>query len=62
VATLVGRNADEAIVALVVGSGGVCVPRESGVRWSVLCWYVWQESGFSRREDIFAFNLVYKET
>jgi hypothetical protein len=26
-----------------------------------LCWCVWQESGFSRREDIFAFNLLYKK-
>jgi hypothetical protein len=31
--------------------GGVW--RESGVRRSVLCWCVWQESGFSRREDVF---------
>jgi hypothetical protein len=22
-----------------------------------LCWCVWQESGFSRREDVFKFNL-----
>jgi hypothetical protein len=32
----------------------------SGVRQSVLCWCVWQGSGFSRREDVFTFNLVYK--
>jgi hypothetical protein len=31
---------------------------ESGVRWSVLCWCVWQESDFSRREDVFTFNLL----
>jgi hypothetical protein len=37
VATLVARNANEAMVALMVGSGGVCVWRESGVRRSVLC-------------------------
>jgi hypothetical protein len=34
---------------------------ESGVRRWVLCWCVWQESGFSRREDVFTLNLVYKE-
>jgi hypothetical protein len=44
-ATLVAKNANEAIVAPMVGSGGVCV---------------WRESGFSRREDVFTFNLVYK--
>jgi hypothetical protein len=33
---------------------------ESGVRRSVLCWCVWQESGFSSREDIFTFNLLFK--
>jgi hypothetical protein len=31
-----------------------------GVRRSVLCWCVWQESGFSRREDVFTFDLVHK--
>jgi hypothetical protein len=36
-ATLVARNANEAMVTPVVGSGGVCVWRESGVRRSVLC-------------------------
>jgi hypothetical protein len=41
--------------------GGVCVWRESGVRRSVLCWRVWQESGFSRSEDVFRFNLVYED-
>jgi hypothetical protein len=54
---LVARNANETIVAPVVGSGGVCV-WECGVRRSVLCWCVWQESGLSRREDVFTFNLV----
>jgi hypothetical protein len=34
---------------------------KSGVRMSVLFWCFWQESGFSRREDVFTFNLVYKE-
>jgi hypothetical protein len=55
VAALVARNANE----VMVGSGGVCVWRESGARWSVLCLYVWQESGFSRREDVFTFNLPF---
>jgi hypothetical protein len=45
----------------VVGSGVVCVWREFGVRQSVLCWCVWQESDFSRREDVFTVNLQYKE-
>jgi hypothetical protein len=49
VATLVVRNADEAMV----GSGGV--------RRSVSCWCVWQESGFSRREDVFTFHLLIKK-
>jgi hypothetical protein len=31
---VVARNANEAVVALMVGSGGVCVRRESGVRRS----------------------------
>jgi hypothetical protein len=57
-ATLVVRNANEALVAPTVGSGGVYVWRESGVRRSVLCLCIWQESGFSRREDAFTFNLV----
>jgi hypothetical protein len=33
----------------------------SGDRRSVLCWCVWQKSGFSRHEYIFIFNSVYKE-
>jgi hypothetical protein len=32
VATLVARNSDEFVVARMVGSGGVCIYRESGVR------------------------------
>jgi hypothetical protein len=27
----------------------------------VLCWCVWQGSGFSRREDVFTLNLLHKE-
>jgi hypothetical protein len=46
VSTLLAKNENEAIVTPIVGSGGVCV---------------WQESGFSRREDVFTFNLVQKE-
>jgi hypothetical protein len=46
VATLAAENVNEAMVAPVVGSGGVCV---------------WQESGFSRREVVFTFNLLDKE-
>jgi hypothetical protein len=61
VATLVPISGNEAMVAPMVGAGGVCVWRECGVRRSVLCWCVWQESGFSRREDVFAFILLYKK-
>jgi hypothetical protein len=46
VATLEARNGKEAVGTPMVGSGGICV---------------WQESGFSRREDVFKFNLAYKE-
>lgn len=28
---------------------------------TILCWCDYQESSFSRRQDLFAFNLVYKE-
>jgi hypothetical protein len=52
VTTVVARNAHEAMVAPMVESGGVWTWWESGVRLSVLCWCVWQESGFSRREDV----------
>jgi hypothetical protein len=55
------RNANEAKMTHMVGSGGVCVWWESGVKRSVLCWCVWQESGFSRSKDVFTFNLLYKE-
>jgi hypothetical protein len=40
--------------------GGIWrILRLAGVWQSVLCWCVWQKSGFSRREDVFTFNLVY---
>jgi len=58
VATLVARNANVTVVAPMVACGGVCVSWESAVRRSVLCWYVWQGSGFSSHEDVFAFNLL----
>jgi hypothetical protein len=62
VATLVARNANEAVVVLMVGSGDICIWRNSGV-WSqavVLCWCFWQETGFSRHEDGFTLNLLKK--
>jgi hypothetical protein len=40
VATLAVTNENEATIALVVGSGRVCVWLESGVRRSVLCWCI----------------------
>jgi hypothetical protein len=58
VANLVARNANEVMVVPIVGSGGVCVWWESGVWRSVLCWCVWQESGFSRREDVFTLKDI----
>jgi hypothetical protein len=54
--SLVARNTNEAVVVPMVGSGGLCVWWESGVslvRLAGIC--------FSRREDIFTFNLFYKE-
>jgi hypothetical protein len=44
-----------------VGSGRICVWQESGVRLSVLCLYVCQESGLNRREDVFTLNLLAKD-
>jgi hypothetical protein len=49
------------MVAPMVGSGGICDWWESGIRRLVLCRCVWQESGFSRREDVFTFNLLLKK-
>jgi hypothetical protein len=62
VATVVARNANEAMVVLVVASGGVSLRRESAVKLWVLCYCAWQESGFNRRENVFTFNLLLKET
>jgi hypothetical protein len=56
-ATLIGKNANEAIVM----SGGGCIWGESGVMQSILYWCVWQESGFSHHEDVCTFNLVHTE-
>jgi hypothetical protein len=52
------KTENEAMAAPVVVSGWSL---QSGVRRSVLCFCVWKESGFSRREDVFTFNLLYKE-
>jgi hypothetical protein len=46
-------------VVPILESGGVCVWWESGVRRSVLCWCIRQESGFSCREDVFTLSLIY---
>jgi hypothetical protein len=46
-ATLVARNANEQGYGVAFG----------GVRRSVLCWYVWQERGFSSREDVSTFKV-----
>jgi hypothetical protein len=54
VSTVVAGNASEAMVAPMVGSGGV---------WSqeVCCVLrFWEESGLSRREEGFTFHLVFK--
>jgi hypothetical protein len=58
-ATLVARNANEAVVG-VWRSLRLAGVWSLGVRRSVLCWCVWQESGFSRREYVFTFYLVHK--
>jgi hypothetical protein len=58
VATLVARNANDAMV----GSDGVCVWRVSEA-WNQAVGLVlvhWQESVFSRGQDVFAFNLQRK--
>jgi hypothetical protein len=48
-------------MAPVVVSGVIRAWWESGVRRSDLCWSVWQDCDFSRREDAFTVSLVYKE-
>jgi hypothetical protein len=59
VATLAARNGG--------GCGGglqetaFCGIWKSGVRRSVLCCHVWQESGVSRHEDLFSFNYIIKK-
>jgi hypothetical protein len=69
--TQVTRKTMEGMVAWLWwhGCGGTClwwalagsVWPESEVRLSVLCWCVWQESGFIRLEDVFTFNLLYNK-
>jgi hypothetical protein len=61
VANVVARNANEATAEPMVENDGVCFLPKSGDKRSVLCWCIWQESGFSRREDVFTSNLLYKE-
>jgi hypothetical protein len=41
VVTLVGRNANRAAVDLADSVFGESV--ESGIRWLVFCWFIWQE-------------------
>jgi hypothetical protein len=60
--TLVGSNANDAMVAPMVRCGGVCFCRESGVRRSVLCWCISHDSGgFIHREHVLTFNLLHKD-
>jgi hypothetical protein len=54
--TLVARNVNEAVVALNRRSGEIYIWEDSGFSQSV-----WEESGFSHHEDVFTFNLIYKE-
>lgn len=58
---LIKMRNDEAVVVPVVVCGGVCFWRESGMRRSVLCWCISNESHSSLREDVFTFYLVCKE-
>jgi hypothetical protein len=48
------------MMAPVVGSGGFCVWREAGVRRSVLCWCVWEESGLSDCQYVFSHLINFK--
>jgi hypothetical protein len=54
VVTLVARNANEAMLAPMVQCGGGCSSHESEVKQSVLCWRVWDKSGFSHSENFFS--------
>lgn len=50
------------MVTRMAGSGEVYIWRDSDVTRSVFVWCFWNESVFfSHRDDIFTFNLVYKE-
>jgi hypothetical protein len=55
-----GSKKCKAMMASLVPSGGACFWWESGVRRSVLCWCVWHEFRFGRREDFFShlFHLI----
>jgi hypothetical protein len=57
---VVSRNVNVSVMASVVGFGGVCIWREFVIRRLALCWRAWQESGFSRREDVSTLNSLYK--
>jgi hypothetical protein len=60
VTTVVTGKANEIMAAYILGVWRSV--RFSGI-WSLesgsrfFCWCFWQESGFSRREDVFMFNL-----
>jgi hypothetical protein len=58
-ATPAARITNEATVAPMVGSGGVCVCRNSGIRPSALCRGVWQASGFNSCEEVFRFLILF---
>jgi hypothetical protein len=60
-ATLVARNVNEAMVAPMVGSDGVCGggSLESGGRFCV--GKLGRKSGFSNSKYVFTFDLLYKE-
>lgn len=56
-ATLVARNANQAVVAPVVGVWRRLCMTLSGVRQSMLCLCVCLEFAFSRRNSVFTFNV-----
>jgi hypothetical protein len=59
----VAKNENPTMVAPMVKPGGVCFYRNSGV-WSQAVGFVvvlWQESYFSRSEEIFTFNFLFKK-
>lgn len=56
VVILAAKHANKATAVSVVG--GLA---ESGVRWPVLCWCIWQQSGLDHHEDGFKFHLDKKK-